>query len=133
MKKEVKTLALYRIDRAKETFEEGVTLLENDSLPGAINRFYYAGFYAARALLATKELDSSKHSGVIALFQKFFVKTNLIPADLSKALPKSFERRQDSDYEDFAEINKQEVEMIKEQISSLLDKCEKLLKKLISS
>ncbi len=116
MKEEVKSLALYRIERAKETYEEGLALLEKGSLHGAVNRLYYAGFYAARALLATKGLDSSKHSGVISLFQKSFVKTNLLSADLSKALPKSFERRQDSDYEDFAQISKEEVEKTRDQI-----------------
>jgi uncharacterized protein (UPF0332 family) len=57
----------------------------------------------------------------------------LIPADLSKALPKSFEQRQDSDYEDFAELNKQEAEKSKEQIDNLIQECEKLLNKLISA
>lgn len=31
---------------------------------GAINRLYYAGFYAAKALLAVRNLDTSKHSGI---------------------------------------------------------------------
>jgi uncharacterized protein (UPF0332 family) len=38
-------------------------------------RSYYAMFTAARALLATKHLDSSKHTGVVSLFNQHFVKT----------------------------------------------------------
>jgi len=70
MKKELATLAHYRMGRAREAFDDGVRLLENDPLRGATNRLYYAAFYPARAILAVKELDSSKHSGVISLLIK---------------------------------------------------------------
>ncbi|MBU1599651.1 HEPN domain-containing protein [bacterium] len=40
-------------------------------------KWLYAIFSAARALLATKDLDSSKHSGVISLFNQHFVKTGV--------------------------------------------------------
>jgi uncharacterized protein (UPF0332 family) len=39
-----------------------------------VNRLYYAAFYAARGLLATKDLESSKHARAISLFQQNFVK-----------------------------------------------------------
>jgi len=55
-------------------FEEASLLIEQRHSTGALNRLYYA----ARALLATKSLDSARHSGVIALFQEHFVKTGLI-------------------------------------------------------
>jgi len=38
------------------------------------NRLYYACYYAVTALLARKELASSKHTGVKALFNHHFVK-----------------------------------------------------------
>ena len=55
-------------------------------------------FYAARALLAVRELDSSRHSGVISLFQTQFVKAGLVATEKAKALPRAFEKRQKSDY-----------------------------------
>ena len=72
MKRELEKLAR-RLNRAKETFSEGDHLLNAKTFLGAVNRFYYAGFYAARALLAIRELDSSRHSGVISLFQAQFL------------------------------------------------------------
>ena len=66
----------------KQTFS-----IEQRHFSGALNRLYYAAFYAARALLATKTLDSSRHSGVIALFQELFVKAGLISTDVARALP----------------------------------------------
>ena len=68
MKPELEKLARHRLGRAKEAFAEGEYLLTKSAFMGAVNRFYYGAFYAARALLAVKELDSSRHSGVISLF-----------------------------------------------------------------
>lgn len=131
MKKEVIALARYRMSRSRETFSDGLRLLDKGSLNGATNRFYYAAFYAARALLATKELDSSKHSGVISLFNKHFVKTDMIEPDNAKILKKSFEKRQDIDYEDFIEITRPEVENLKEKILEFIDTCEEVLEQLL--
>ncbi len=57
MKPEIKKLARHRLSRARGAFSEGDLLLGRGASIGAINRFYYAAFYAARALLATQQLD----------------------------------------------------------------------------
>ncbi len=62
MKQEIIDLARYRMRKAEECFKDGELLLEQGSIPGAINRLYYTTFHAARALLATKEMDASSHS-----------------------------------------------------------------------
>jgi len=133
MKEEIKKLALHRMSRAEESFNDAKLLFEKNSLNSAINRFYYAAFYAARALLATRELDSSKHSGVISLFQQHFVKSGVIPADISKALPRSFEERIDTDYEDFISIAPQDLEKIRNEVRIFLDTCQKAPQNLINT
>lgn len=100
VKAEVTALARHRMPRAREAFDEGDLLLSKGSPMGAVNRFYYAAFHAARALLATREIDSSRHSGVITLFQKHFLTTGLVSVGHAKALPRSFEKRQNMDYAD---------------------------------
>lgn len=127
MKEEIKALANYRIERAEETFKDAELLLTNNSLKSALNRFYYAAFYAARALLATKGLDSSKHSGVIALFNQHFVKTGIMKIETSKVLSKSFEMRQDTDYEDFIVVTKEEVEKLKKDVRIFIEECKTVL------
>lgn len=87
---------------------------------GAVNRFSYAGFYAGRALLATKEVDSSRHSGVISLFQKHFVTTGQVSPAQAKALPRSFEKRQNTDYADFAMIAPEEARSVREDIRAFV-------------
>jgi len=43
-------------------------------------------FYAAIALLATRDLSSSRHSGIISLFYKHFVRSDIFPAELAQHL-----------------------------------------------
>jgi uncharacterized protein (UPF0332 family) len=65
----------------------------------AVNRAYYAMFYAANALLATKGLERSKHSGVIAAFREQFVKTGIIEVKLSRFFGETMDERHTADYE----------------------------------
>jgi uncharacterized protein (UPF0332 family) len=58
-------------------------------------------FNATRALLALKQLDSKKHSGVISLFNQHFVKTGIIDRTAGRDLNKARVRRESSDYADF--------------------------------
>jgi len=120
-------LAHHRIARAHEALNEASLLVERHHFTGALNRLYYAAFYAARALLATKTLDSSRHSGVIALFQEHFVKTELISTDVARALPRAFEKRQTSDHGDFSEPTSEEVLSLRDQVQAFVASCETLV------
>lgn len=64
-----------------------------------VSRAYYAMFYAASALLASKEIYRSKHSGVQAAFGQHFVKTGLIEKEYAQMIDHAFEARLDSDYD----------------------------------
>jgi uncharacterized protein (UPF0332 family) len=72
--------------------------LDNGRLRAASNRVYYAMFYAAVALLATRDLSSSRHSGVIGLFYEHFVKSGTFPRELSHHLGRALDMRTDTDY-----------------------------------
>ena len=72
-------LVHYRLQQAVETLREASLLLDQSAWRGAQNRAYYAMFYAVSALLATRQLGSSKHSGVLGLFDREFVKPGLLP------------------------------------------------------
>lgn len=133
MKPEVGALARHRLTRAREAFAEGEHLLEKGALTGAVNRFYYAAFHAARALLATREVDSAKHSGVISLFQQHIVKTGLIQAETAKALPRSFEKRQDADYADFASILPEDAGRIRNEVHGFVEECGLALERLLGT
>ncbi|MEW6102728.1 MAG: HEPN domain-containing protein [bacterium] len=61
------------------------------------------------ALLSTKK-DSSKHSGVISLFNQHFVKTGILDKKMGKVLAESKGMREESDYKDFVVVSKDETE-----------------------
>jgi uncharacterized protein (UPF0332 family) len=125
---EANVIARHRIERADAACREGDLLAEQHSYGGAANRYYYAAFHAARALLATRNVDSARHAGVIALFQQHFVKSGDFPADIARALPRSFEKRLSSDYSDFVEISAEEVERVRTEVHAFVDACRQLLR-----
>ncbi|MFH1929085.1 MAG: HEPN domain-containing protein [Chloroflexota bacterium] len=72
-----------RMEQAHETLREAEILLSESALRGTISRAYYAMFYALLALLATRQLGTSKHSGALALFDREFVDWRVPPRTIS--------------------------------------------------
>lgn len=104
-------LAGYRLQQADESLDEAVFLLRGGkSLRAVINRAYYAMFYAVLALLIHEEYASSKHSGVIAYFNKNYIKSGLFPEDPGVFFNKAFELRQRGDYREYAELSREKIE-----------------------
>jgi uncharacterized protein (UPF0332 family) len=101
MKDELRSLVDYRLQEARDSREEAEILLGRGKSRGALNRAYYSLFYAALALLASKQLTAVKHSGVISLVHREFVKTGIITPEVAKSLDIAFDLRNKSDYRDF--------------------------------
>jgi uncharacterized protein (UPF0332 family) len=95
---QLKALIHYRMEQAHETLREANILLDQSAFRGVVNRAYYAMFYAVLAVLATQQLGTSKHSGVLSLFDREFVKPGIFPRELSRSLHTAFELRQTYDY-----------------------------------
>jgi uncharacterized protein (UPF0332 family) len=115
-----KDLSKWRIQKAQITLTDGEQLEHTGSYHSAINRYYYAAFHAVRALLATKEFDSAKHSGVISYFNKEFVKAGIISKASSRALSDLFRLRSHADYDDFKTFNQEDCLAAREQARSII-------------
>jgi len=87
------------LDRAREDLLAADSNIQQGFYGVAISRAYYAMFYAANALLASKGLSRSKHSGVHAVFSEQFVKAGLIEPGYARMLLNAFDSRLDADYE----------------------------------
>lgn len=94
-------LVKYRLNMAEEKLKSAKILLEAGQYKDSIGRSYYAIFSAVRAVLARESVDFSKHSGVIAYFQKQYIKTGRIEKKYSKYLQNAFQIRNNCDYDDF--------------------------------
>lgn len=99
-KEERADLIRYRIQRAGETLDEADVLLRAGKLPGAVNRIYYAVFYAASAILLKFGLSPVKHSGLIALFHKEIVNKGILSKEFGKVLERAYANRTEGDYKD---------------------------------
>ena len=106
-----KLLALHRLQQARESLEEAHYLFNGGkSLRSVANRIYYGMFYAVLALLIYEPYTSSKHSGVVAYFNKRFVKGGLFSESMGRSLNEAFELRQRGDYREYFELTRGQVE-----------------------
>ena len=75
----------------------------------AINRLYYACYYAVTALLIKNGYLAHTHKGVYTLFGKHFVLEGIISKEQNKLYATLFELRQNSDYNDWVDIKEENV------------------------
>lgn len=122
-----KELISYRLDRAKESYEDGKLLASKSRWNSAANRLYYACFYIVSAYLAKREIRATTHTGLKTAFNKELVRTGKIPKEDGKLYNKLFSLRQEADYEDFHTVEKEDVEPLLPRIKSLFEDIEKIL------
>ena len=116
-------LCTYRFNQAQETLTDAQKMLSGNVSPKSIvNRAYYAVFYSILALFLKNDvnLTTSKHTGVISIFDKDFVHTEKIDKKYSKILHKLFEARQDADYKELVEISLEEASEFVKQAEEFL-------------
>ena len=106
----IKDLSKYRYEWSSEELENAKTMLESGKFKLALNRSYYSIFHGMRAVNVLDEFDSSKHSGVIAHFNQYHVKTGDFPKEASRIIRTSSEMREHADYEDFFTASRRDAE-----------------------
>lgn len=102
-------LVQYRLSSAKERLESARLLLDAGQYKDSIGRSYYAIFTAVRAVLARDQVDFSKHAGVIAYFQREYIKSAIFDIRYSKILQRAFQIRNNCDYDDFFIVSKEDA------------------------
>lgn len=121
-------LIKYRIEQAKAVLKDAKTLLAYEgSLSSIINRSYYAMFYATLSLLAVLNKGTSKHSGVISLFDKYFVKESIISKERSKSLHRAFGLRQMADYNELMSVDVEDAQILIHEAEFFIKDIEKVL------
>lgn len=124
-----KELMNYRLETAKEKLHSAKVLLDAGGYKDAIGRSYYAMFSGIRAILALDKVDFSKHAGVIAYFQKEYIKTGEIAKKYSKYISNAFQIRNNCDYTDFFLVSKEDAVEQYEQSVEFISVIEEYLKK----
>lgn len=125
---ENKNEVLLYIESAQEMLAVAEQNLRNGYHTSAVNRAYYAIFYAANAVLATVGESRSKHSGVIGLFRKLFIKSGELPIDLSDIYGRIMDNRQRGDYDLGLQVDREQAKTDLEDARRFVDKVEQWLK-----
>jgi len=120
-------LADYRIEKSKKTLIVAKSLINSGDYLDSVNRSYYAIFHAARALLALEGTEFKKHSAVISHFQRYYIKTKIFDNKLSNIIFNAFEIRNESDYEDFYVLSREDTEQQIEDAAKFIDEIEKYI------
>lgn len=94
----------------------------------SVSRAYYAMFHMTEALLLTKKVASSKHSGLLSLFYEHFIKTEILEKNLHQDLHRAFELRQQGDYWSESEITKEMAADLLEKAGRYISILKKYLK-----
>ena len=106
-------LCRYRMNQAEETLADAQKMIEEDLTPRSIvNRAYYSMFYSLLALFVHEGtiVKTSKHSGIISIYDKEFVHTGKFEKEYSKTLHRIFNMRQTADYKELVEITRDEAQ-----------------------
>ena len=101
--------AKYRLESAFDTLEAAKVLAENESWNSAVNRLYYAAFYAVNALLVINDIHTKSHSATKSQFSMHFVKTGKFNKEYGHLLSSLFDWRQKGDYENIFNFDNQKV------------------------
>jgi uncharacterized protein (UPF0332 family) len=102
---DIQALISHRLQRAEESLHAAEIMLHNQMFTFAMNRIYYAMFYAVQATLVLSRVSFSKHGQVKAFLNRELIKTGILPIELGRLYNKAFEYRQKFDYVDFAEAD----------------------------
>ena len=98
-------LVKYRMERSDETIQEAIYSAQGGWYNLAVNRLYYACYYAAVAVLISKSVETQSHSGVRTMMALHLVKEGILAKEHRTTFTSLFHSRQSSDYDDFVKCD----------------------------
>lgn len=121
-------LCVYRMNNADETLDTAKLCMEHKRYKDAINRCYYAAFYAVKAALALEEIDFKRQKDAVAYFNQNYVATDVFDREIGKRLGRLKRKRENSDYDDFYVASHDEAEEQYEAAEMIVKSIRKFLK-----
>ena len=125
--KNLSILVQYRFQRAMDTIPEIELLLANKFWNTAVNRMYYASFYAVGALLIKHNLLATTHSGTKQLLGQHFVNKGIVSKASGRHFTRLFEKRQKGDYDDYFDNDEQSTTELWEPTKAFIEEIRILL------
>jgi uncharacterized protein len=116
---------VHRIETAYKTVDAAKLLSENGFWNSAVNRLYYALFYAVNALLVSHEIFSQSHAGMKSQFSLHFIKSGKLDKKYGQLLAQLYDWRQKGDYENLFDYDAESVKALFEPVIEMINRIEK--------
>ena len=100
------TESLVLLEKSRERLVVAQSLHDNEYYEDAVSRAYYAMFFAARALLLTRDISPKTHRGVIAAVSEQFVQSGMVSHEIWEYLAVGETIREEADYSSERRIDK---------------------------
>ena len=110
------------LDRVEKTLGEFRLLVRNGMWSLAGNRLYYALFHTVSALLIYNHHEVGTHRGAVNRFSLYFVKTGIFTAAEGRMYSLLQKLREDSEYNCYIDVDKEDVEGFIEPTLQLIEK-----------
>ena len=121
------SLSNYRMARASESIEEAKLLASEGHYNAAINRLYYACYYAVVALEILDGIQTQTHAGVKTQFNLHYIAPGILPIAIGKVFSTLFEKRHSGDYDDFVFCDQETVDSLLPGAEDLISSIKKLI------
>ena len=115
-----KLIALW-LEKAEESLASAELELNAGHTNFAVNRLYYACFYAVTALLLRDGRQFARHSGVKSEFSRTYIKPGRVDVKWNKFYQKLFDDRQEGDYIPTATFEAPDVSTCLQQAREFID------------
>lgn len=117
----------HQLQSARTCIKEVLYLKEGAFYNAAMARLYYACFHAASALLISCSFETKTHNGIRAVIGKEFVQTGKLSPELGRFYTKLYNKRQDSDYDNFIFFEEADLDEFYPQALEFIEAIEKLI------
>ena len=117
------------LTRAEKMLKEAEHFFDMEYYDASVNRSYYAMFHATTAVLATENIVRSSHSGLIAAFRQFFIKTSKIDKKCGDSIQRGFELRNNNDYLPAPETSEEATKQLLDEAKMFVQKCHEYCEK----
>lgn len=124
MRKEIKAV----IDKSQRAMKSAAREFNAGEYDYACSRAYYAAFYLLEGVLLLDNKRFTKHSAVISIFNKDYVKAGVFPVEFSKHIKYLLKRREIGDYSFSIRVGEEDAQNCISKVEEMFEVIAKYLK-----
>ena len=115
------------LEEAEKRIEASKILLNEGFFKDAVSRAYYSMYYASKALLSMKGIQTKTHRGLRSKIGELAIK-GVIEREYGKDLIKAEDKREIADYGMYKEFSTEEVRELIEDAERFLERIKRAIK-----